>query len=72
MQSTKTVDKPIESTAHYYEAETVVRSPTERSRDHVQCSGSGSVGVHVVTHVVDEEVADVGEEVVVGEERRCQ
>ena len=34
---------------------------------HVQCSGSGTGCGVVVAHVVDEEVAEVGEEVVVGE-----
>ena len=38
----------------------------EEDEERIQCS-SRSVGVLVVRHVVDEEVNDVGEEVVVGE-----
>ena len=33
----------------------------------VSCNGSSTVGVEVVAHVVEEEVAEVREEVVVGE-----
>ena len=31
------------------------------------CVGSSTIGIEVVAHVVEEEVAEVGEEVVVGE-----
>ena len=34
---------------------------------YVHRSGSGTAAIPVITHVVDEEIADVGEEVVVGE-----
>ena len=39
----------------------------QKDQEVIQC-GSSAVGVPVVAHVVDEEVGDVREEVVVGEE----
>ena len=38
-----------------------------RKEKHIQCNGSSTIGVEVFAHVVEEEVAEVGEEVVVGE-----
>ena len=34
---------------------------------HIRCNGSSTVGVEIVAHVIEEEVAEVGEEVIVGE-----
>ena len=36
-------------------------------KNHILYSGSKTVGVEVVAHVIEEEVAEVGEEVIVGE-----
>ena len=38
----------------------------QEGQKHIWCNGSSTVGVEVVAHVVEEEVAEVGEEVVVG------
>ena len=38
-----------------------------KDRKHIRCNGSSTIGVEVVAHVVEEEVAEVGEEAVVGE-----
>ena len=38
-----------------------------RKEKHIGCNGSSTVGVEVVAHVVEEEVAEVTEEVIVGE-----
>ena len=40
---------------------------SNRKEKHIRCNGSSTIGVEVVAHVVEEEVAKVGEEVIVGE-----
>ena len=40
---------------------------SNRKEKHIRCNGSSTVGVELVAHVIEEEVAEVGEEVIVGE-----
>ena len=40
---------------------------SNRKEKHIRCNGCSTVGVEVVAHVVEEEVAEVGEEVIIGE-----
>ena len=37
------------------------RMNSNRKEKHIRCNGSSTIGVEVVTHVVEEEVAEVGE-----------
>ena len=39
----------------------------QEAQKHIRCNGSSTVGVEVVAHVVEEEVAEVREEVFIGE-----
>ena len=39
----------------------------QEGQKHIRCNGSSTIGIEVVAHVVEEEVAEVGEEVIVGE-----
>ena len=39
----------------------------QEGQKHIRCNGSSTVGVEVVAHVVEDEVAEVGEEVIVRE-----
>ena len=40
-----------------------------KNRKHIRSNGSSTVGVEVVAHVIEEEVAEVGEEVVAASSR---
>lgn len=62
---TSIVDEQIESrtqTRHEF-----YHDFKQEGQKHIRCNGSSIIGVEVVAHVVEEEVAEVGEEVVVSE-----
>ena len=62
---TSIVDEQIESRTQTRNMNSTTIS--NRKKKHIRCNGSSTVGVEVVAHVVEEEVAEVGEEVIVDE-----
>ena len=62
---TSIVDEQIESRTQTRNMNSTTIS--NRKDRNTWCNGSSTVGIEVVAHVIEEEVAKVGEEVVVGE-----